>query len=227
MNKFDYYFRQRVLEGDLDWSFEQAEDADLNIATDFAFFGITDGFTVSENSLGADVSVDITSGVAYTGFGNAISNTEPSTNVDCSTDEYGISTAVATGGNEKWISVFARFTRLLLEPQTDGNGLLVYTKQYEDFEYVIRQGAEATIGTASRPAKIENAVLLADINLTNGSVIQNSDISLTRRDDLSVLLALQFLLMVIFWKELNMYTILLIHGRTLSLFLTLGMDQPL
>lgn len=183
MNKFDYYFRQRVLEGDLDWSFEQAEDADLNIATDFSFFGITDGFTVSENSLGADVSVDITSGVAYTEFGNAISNTEPSTNVDCSTDEYGISTAVATGGNEKWISVFARFTRLLLEPQTDGNGLLVYTKQYEDFEYVVRQGAEATIGTASRPAKIENAVLLADINLTNGSVIQNSDISLTRRDD--------------------------------------------
>lgn len=168
MDLYDFYYRQIVTQSEMDWVFAAAEQADHNISVDDLMTGIVDGLDVSENGAGADLSVDITSGVAYTSDGARVAESEALTNLDCSVDEYGVSTDVATPGNERWLTVFARFTRLLQEPKIDGSGLQVYTKQLEDCELIVHQGAEAVIGVATRPALIDGAVLLADINLVYG-----------------------------------------------------------
>lgn len=184
MNLFDFYFKQIVTQSVMDWVFEQAELADKNMMADFLSVGITEGFEVNQNNLGADMSVDILQGAAYSTEGQRINNTTPLTNQSCSVDEYGVDTTVQTVGNEKWISVFARFTRNLEDPAIDGNGLEVYTRQYEDVEFIIRQAAEATSGTATQPALLEGAVLLADIKLSYGqTTIQTSHIDSSRRQD--------------------------------------------
>ncbi len=168
MNIYDFYFRQIVTQSVMDWSFEQAQLADHNLMADAVLTGILDGLDVTQNHVSADLSVDVVQGVAYSDDGVRIFESTPLTNLDCSVDEYGVSTSVGTPGNERWLSVFARFTRDLQEPAIDGNGLQVYTKQYEDCQLVVHQGAEATIGAATKPALIDNAVLLADINLQYG-----------------------------------------------------------
>jgi hypothetical protein len=169
----------------MDWAFEQAQSADHDIAADNALTGIQDGLTVTENHLGADLSVDIVQGVGYSSEGLRVFEADALTNLDCSVDEYGVSTAVGTGGNERWLSVFARFDRDLQDPAIDGNGLQVWTKQLEDCELIVRQGAEDTIASAVKPALIDNAVLLADINLVFGqTTIQTAThIKLERRQD--------------------------------------------
>ena len=184
MNIFDFYFKQIVTQSVMDWVFDQAQLADQNMAADNLLVGIVEGFEVNENNLGADMSVDILQGVAYSTEGQRTYNGEPLTNHDCSVDEFGVSTTVTSIGNERWLSVFARFTRKLEDPAIDGNGLEVYTKQYEDVEFIVRQSAQATISTATRPALIDGCVLLADINVAYGqTTIQTSHIDVSRRQD--------------------------------------------
>ncbi len=168
MNLFDFYFRQIVTQTVMDWTFAQAQLADHDQSVDNVFVGIMDGLNVVENHLGPDLSVDIDNGVAYTQEGARVFEADVLTNLNCAVDEYNVSTAVVNPGNERWLTIFARFTRDLQDPAIDGNGLEVYTKQIEDCELIVHQGAEAPTGTASRPAVIDNAVLLADINLQFG-----------------------------------------------------------
>jgi hypothetical protein len=185
MNLFDFYFRQIVTQTVMDWTFAQAQLADHDQSVDNVFVGIMNGLGVVENHLGPDMSVDIDNGVAYTDEGARVFEADVLTNLDCSVDEYNVPTAVVNPGNERWLTVFARFTRDLQDPAIDGNGLEVYTKQLEDCELIVHQGAEAAVGLASRPAMIENAVLLADINLAFGqTTIQTAlHIHYDRRQD--------------------------------------------
>lgn len=185
MNLFDFYFRQIVTQTVMDWTFAQAQLADHDQSVDNVFIGIMDGLNVVENHLGPDLSVDIDNGVAYTQEGARVFEADVLTNLNCAVDEYNVSTAVVNPGNERWLTVFARFTRDLQDPAIDGNGLEVYTKQLEDCELIVHQGAEAAIGLASRPAMIDNAVLLADINLQFGqTTIQTAlHIHYDRRQD--------------------------------------------
>lgn len=184
MNLFDFYFKQIVTQSVMDWAFEQAETSDHFQNVDSLSVGIMEGFEVNENNLGADMSVDVLQGVAYSLGGSRIDNQTSLQNQACDVDEYGVDTTVQTAGNEKWLSVFARFDRRLEDPAIDGNNLQVYTRQYEDCEIIVRQGAEATSGTAAKPALISGAVLLADVQLSYGqTTIQNSHINYDRRQD--------------------------------------------
>lgn len=185
MDLYDFYFRQIVTQAVMDWSFQKAEEADHNQSVDNLLTGINVGLDCIENHLGADLSVDILAGSGSSLDGRRIHVTEPLTNLDCSVDEFGVSTAVVGASNERYLSVFARFVRNLQEPRIDGNGLEVFTEVLEDAELVVRQGAEAPIGTAARPPYIDGTLKLADVKLDFGqtTIVTVLHIGYTYRQD--------------------------------------------
>lgn len=181
-NRVDYYFRQRVSESELDLGFTYLEQALWNKAIDADYFGAAIGLLIAPQG-SPNLTVTASAGSAYDQAGRRI-NLPTTQNVNCAADVNGVSTAVAGGGNEKWVSIFAGFTRLITDPRTDGNSLTVYFERAESFELRVVQGAESAIGVASRPVLDGARILLADVRLVNGQTsIVAGDISITRRQD--------------------------------------------
>lgn len=184
MNIFDWFYRQIVSQSQLDWAFEQVQAADHDQSVDNSLVGILSGMDITENSPTPDLTVNASAGVAYDNDGQRMALTGVLTNIDCSMDEYGVSTTVTSALNERWISIFVRFERDLTEPAVDGNSLTVYTKQIEDLEVFVRQAAEQVIGTDLKPPILSDAILLCDIYLLNGQTsILNTHINYERRED--------------------------------------------
>lgn len=183
MDKRDFYYGEIVTEATLDQSFDWAEDADQNLAAETGMEGIHTGLTVAEQAV-PDLTVAVAGGAATGPDGERIYVAAPSTTVDCSVDRYGTTTAVGGPGNEKYLAIYARFTRNATNPAVDDNGVTVYTRQYEAAEFLVEQGVEAIIPTAVRPALLADAVHLADVRLVAGQIaITNADLTVTRRGD--------------------------------------------
>jgi hypothetical protein len=174
MNRRDYYFRQLVTEAELDDGFEQAEQADRAIMTDLGLVGIVNGLAVSEHTPTKDLTVFVSSGVAYDQNGQrcAIVSTQ---NPDLSIDSLDVSTAVTTPGNEKYLSLFVKFARALSDPRLDGNNLTVYFVRAESFTLWKVQGSEAPEDTAVPPALLSSGILLADILIYYGTTQIDDD----------------------------------------------------
>jgi hypothetical protein len=183
-NRLDYYFRQKVTEFELDTGFQYAEDADRLQNVDAGMVGVMYGLVTAAQSI-PDLTVKVSGpGAAYDKSGERIA-TASDQNVDCSKDYLNVSTAVSTPGNEKYLSIFARFTRALSDPRTDGNQITVYFQRSESFTLRIVQGSEAAIGLGVKPSVDANDILLADIHLVNAQVsVVGGDISLTRKENL-------------------------------------------
>ena len=182
MNRLDYYFRQKVSESELDQGFAYAETADKAIIADHGRTGVISGLTVAEQAV-PNMTVQVASGVAYDPTGQRCSVAGVQ-NVNCAADYNAVSTAVAGGGNEKWISVHIMFARSLSDPRTDGNSLTVYFQRAESYSFKVVQGAEALAGAAVRPSIDPDGVLLCDILLAFGTTaVTNAMISTTRRMD--------------------------------------------
>lgn len=181
-NLLDFYFEQLVTEGDLDTMQGNLESSDKLRMTDLLYIGIAQGYDVEEHSPTPDLTVDIAGpGFAYDQEGNRV-NMPTSQTLDVSVDSNSNPTAVTTPGNEKWVSVFVQFTRNQSDLRYDGNGVPVYFRNDESFQFVVTQGAEATIGSATRPPLESDALLIADIRLINGQTqildadIESSDV---------------------------------------------------
>lgn len=167
-NLLDFYFEQLVTEGDMDQLQANLEFADHRIMADQGYEGIVQNFGVVEHNPTPDLTVDIAGpGIAYDQEGQRI-NMPTSQTLDVSVDSNSNSTAVVGGGNEKWVSVFVRFTRNESDLRFDGNGVPVFFSQAESFEFVVVQGAEAAAGTAVRPSLLSDGLLIADILLDFG-----------------------------------------------------------
>lgn len=185
----DYFFRQKVTEAELDLGFNGLEVADFNLAIDHELTGIVNGQGVGEASV-PDLTVDVAAGTNYSKQGERTRN--PSTqNVDMSQDDGATSTAVATPGNQKIVSLFMTFDRALSDPRIDGNSLTVFFERDESFDFSVVQGAEA-VGAAAVPPPLDgNKILLADIRLefgtttiTNaGTIFGSPQIDTSRRED--------------------------------------------
>lgn len=183
MDRRDFYFRQKVTEAELDGAFDAVEAADWGLAIDHGLTGIALAMDPAQNGV-PNLTINVSGpGVAYDPLGRRIAI--PSTqNVDVSVDENAVSTAVAGGANEKWVSVFIEFDRDLSDPRIDGNSLGLFFVQEEAFRFVVRQGAEAPVGLATRPPLDPNMVLVCDILRTFGvGTILNGAIDLDRRQD--------------------------------------------
>ena len=113
MDRNDYYFRQKVTEAELDDGFDKVEAAIQQSINDQGFVGSFQGGFMSEKSGTPNLSVDLSAPfVAYDQQGRRIAFAAIE-NVDITLDENGVSTVVATPGNEKIISLFAEFDRAL------------------------------------------------------------------------------------------------------------------
>lgn len=185
IDRLDFYFRQLVGESDLDDAFDKVESSIRNIPGDLGLVGVASGLGVAEVTPTPNLTLNLSGpGVAYDSLGQRLF-VAATQNVDMSTDENGTGTAVATGGNEKWLSIFLAFDRSLSDPRLDGNSATVFYQRDESFSINVAQGGEATIGTATRPPVRPNEILLADVRIENGQTqIENADIDTTRRQDL-------------------------------------------
>jgi len=185
MDIFDYYFKQIVTQGQLDWAFDRVQDAMYGISVDNDLFGIVDGLGISEHAPTPDKTIDLAGpGTAYDKSGQRCNIPDALTVVDCSQDEFGTDSNPPTATYQRYISVFIRFDRNLTDPALDGNNITVWTKQLESFEVFVRLGAEAPVGTAVPAPLMADAILLGDILVTNGfTAIVNGDIDRTRRED--------------------------------------------
>jgi hypothetical protein len=193
MDKMNWYYKQKVTEAQMDEAFDWVEAADLALALDTGADGIHSGGVVTQHSPVADLTVDVTAAVCTDKAGRRLA-WDTGQHVDCAVDQYGTPTAGTLGvGKEKWVTVYALFQRTLSDPENDGNGVPVYTKEYESFALLVRQGAEATYnpgnpgGTATRPAIPVEALVVVDVLLVNTAVpptqIVNGDLWTDRRDD--------------------------------------------
>ena len=181
----DFYFRQKVTEAELDDAFDGLEEADRNVLTDLGILGVAKGLAVTEESPTPNITVDVETGAAYDQSGQRM-NVPSEQNVDVSEDFLMATTDVAGGGNEKIVSVFLEFQRVLSDPRIDGNSNTVFFRD-ESFAFKVRQGAEAS-PPATPPPLQANEILLADITRTNGQTqIFDADIDLvTRRQILQI-----------------------------------------
>lgn len=176
MDSKNFFFRQKVSESEMDAAFSDAEDSLWANRLDDNIVGVITGLVPS---LGASPTVDITKGVAITSLGKRVvgyTDGAPTKNFSYSTDTLGAATAV-TGGNERWISVFAAYGRQALDLRTDGNGDPVYFDTPECLhdgttsalggagvnKFLIVSGVMAGTGLATRPALVTGAVLVCDI----------------------------------------------------------------
>ena len=186
--RYDFFYRLLVEEQHLDNAFGALELADQKIIGDLGIVGIVKEAAVSQHSPTPNLSVDVSGSAAiFDQSGQRIPIPSLQT-VDLSADSNNVSTSVATPGNEKWVSLFAKFTRTLSDPQVDGNNNTVYFERDEAVMFVKVQGAEAAIGAAVRPSLLSDGILLADVQRTQGQTqILTANISTTRRQDAVVL----------------------------------------
>lgn len=184
MNLFDFFFRQRVTQSQLDWVFEQAQDAIHALSTDNNLLGIVGGLDAIEHAPVPDKTIDVDGpGIAYDPEGQRCYVSDLLSSVDCSKDEFGTDSNPAAG-EERYISVFLRSKREYTEPALDGNNVTVYTKQLESYEFFVRLGTSAPVGFATPAPLMGDAVLLADMLVADGfTAILNSDFDYSRRQD--------------------------------------------
>lgn len=191
-NLFDWFFRQLVIEGELDEAFENMEAAIHRLASDNGLAGVIAGGLIVENAPTPDLTV-LADGphVSYDRQGLRISYATPIIEIDMSLDELGFPTAVPTPGFERILSVFVKFERVLSDPQQDGNNEVVFFRRDEGFKLVVVQGDEAAtpIPGAVPPALRPDHLLLADVTIVEGQTqIFDADIDLLgRREDMFVL----------------------------------------
>lgn len=184
----DFFFRQLVTEAELDEAYDDLESADRAIMADLGLFGIATNGVVSEEGTTPDLSVDISGpGVAYDQAGQRIPWTGAVQNLSVSVDELAASTAVTTPSNDKYLSIFVAFDRVLSDSRTDGSGATILYDRIEGHDFNVVQGAQAASGSAVRPSLRSDEVLLADVLITFGTTqVFNADIDTSRRQILDL-----------------------------------------
>ncbi len=189
-NRFDFFFKQVVTEGEIDGAFAGLELADRNVITDLGLSGIASGGIVAEHFPVPDLTVDIAGPLfAHSPLGERLFFAALQ-NVDVSVDDLSVSTAVGTPGNEKIIAVFLKFDRLLSDDRVDGGGNPIKFQQDESFKFVVKQSAEAPIGTAVPPPLEADGILFVDVTLINAQTqVLNADLDFSRRQELVVVAA--------------------------------------
>lgn len=181
MDRYNFYYLQKVKESELDAAFDAVENAIAAFLEGFQYIGIVYGAAVTEHSPTPNLTVDVEGpALVYDQSAQRIAwNTTQV--IDITIDENGSATAVGTSGNEKYLSIFAEFDRNLSDPRTDGFGATVFFDNAESYKINVVQGTEAPTGTATKPALRGDQILLADVLITYSMTqVQNSDIDDSR-----------------------------------------------
>lgn len=198
----DYYFRQIVMEDELDAGFEGLEQADLQITKDIGlnrddsnpgeYGGIMWGFGSSTVS---GLTVRIQPGAAFDENGRIVtfaSAIDVSLTKDGFTDPPGAGsggTLTPVGsdtdpgvGNERWVTLYVTWDRDLQDLRTDGTNQQVYFEQNDSFKFNVVAGTVKTIGallTTDKPARVAENHLLVDVHIKNDA----GTLSIVSRDE--------------------------------------------
>jgi len=191
MRLYDWFYRQRVTEGEMDAGFGAVNTALLAMRTT-QIEGVWMGALWGDPPQGAppvpqehapqNMTVDIPGPLrAWDSLGNLLFDPTIAINVDCSADYQGLPTAVLLDVNEKLVTICVAFDWVLSDPRVDGNGDTVYFQKDPSVVYEVYQGAEALIGAAVAPAIPADRVILCDVMLNwNDLTIANADIDTDR-----------------------------------------------
>lgn len=182
-DKLNFFFKQKVNEGDLDLLQANILDSLFQQNEDLIGEGLLYGGDVTPNDP-EDMTVLASTLLGYGVNGTRI-ETSSQENVDCSEDVNGNTTAVENSGNEKWISVYVDFDWNKTDARTDGNGDVIYYDWQTSFKFEVVQGSEASAGGATKPAvRHDGSILLADILLDYGQTqIFAGDIDESRKQE--------------------------------------------
>ncbi len=169
MDLYDWYYKQVVSPGELSAAFEAVDHALRTMVKTLGISGLAVEGDVVQTTPTAGLSAAVKGPLlAYDDQGNRIYLPAARSPVDLSVDENGAATAIFTPGQERYLGIFVRFTRELMDPRTDGDGNQVMFARLEGAELVVAAGAPAPVGAASRAALRAGHVLLADVRLTTG-----------------------------------------------------------
>lgn len=183
MQRYDFFFRQKVEEGELDAAFEAVELAVNRLLSDFSYAGVSSQLGVQQQAPTPNLTVNVIGpGIAFDQDGQRIF--VPSTqSVNCAVDENAVNTVVGVVGKSRILSIFIEYDRALSDPRLDGNAATVYYNRAESFVINVVQGSLYDTGTTKLyPALRGDQILLADIELDYGqTAIVNADIDTTGR----------------------------------------------
>jgi len=184
-NRWDYYYRLKVLEDELDQADAALEAADQAIVYDLGlgkdednpaeYGGVCWGFDAT-NPSGLGILID--SGAAYDSSGRRCYTDQNCTVTvshagDVAIGGGGIPTGADTdpaSGFERWASIFIVYDRLLTDPRYDGYNTEVYFNRAESFHFSVAVGTEkanGTLSTSDKPARETGKILLADVRIRN------------------------------------------------------------
>lgn len=209
MNKISWYYKQSVAYADMRYQGDSADTSIKNaIKESEQPFGVVSGYEVTPGS-GLNLTIGTTTSVAYDRQGRRMVPTAIPLTQSIAATTAGGSTAVSTGGNERWVSVFAKYGRKYSDAATDGSSNAVrktvtecinslgdsshpdgaydatVCKEAGVDKFYITVGAELPIGTAVRPILETEGVLIVDVHLVNGQgTIATGDLFFDRRQKL-------------------------------------------
>ena len=183
MDRFDWFFKQRVTEAELDAAFDAVELAMWDTITDLQAQGITSGLSVVESAV-PDLNVQCSAGVGYDGSGRRAYR-EAAGSVDVSQDYTGVPSEPSQAGWERWCSVFIRRTQIEGDPRLDGNDNLIQFSLEESSEIRVRMSVEELAPATSKVPLRDDEILICDVlRLSGQTQIFDADIYFDRRQDL-------------------------------------------
>lgn len=184
-NRKDWYYRQKVLEDELEGSDNSLEEADQAVVSDLGmgkdednaaeYGGVCWGFTASNPS---GLGVKLESGAAHDASGRRCYTDDDYTvtlsNIgDVAIGAGGVpagASALPASGYERWATIFIVYDRLLSDNRYDGYNDEVYFERAESFHFSVSVGVEKTNGSllvSDKPARETGKVLLCDARLRN------------------------------------------------------------
>ena len=170
-----FYYGQPVQQDELNAAFQAVDQGFSDREIDHGSYGVCEhpagtppnmlqATELGVPAMGAQVAI----GRAITPEGDRMVRLVSTDTVNLALDKDGVST-IPSGGNERYISVFMVPAYQESDGRVDNNGTAInFVKQLlHAFEVV--SGAEASAGTAVKPAVRTDAVLLFDVLLNNSS----------------------------------------------------------
>lgn len=167
MNKYETYFGQTITDDELNEIFGSFSTAIEQFILDYGYTGVASGGELTQAATPNLTVLANGPAVVYDQTGNRIAFASAAT-INVATDENNHPTLVAAAGQEKWVSVFVRFTSTPSDPREDELGNTVYFRKLAGYEFKVVAGSEAPTGTAPRVALRGDQVLLGDVRLTYG-----------------------------------------------------------
>jgi hypothetical protein len=201
MNSLDFYYKQLVLETDLDTAFTNVDTAlkalyaELGFCKDVSntqFGGLVVGGTCARSTgysftIGASTAIDNQARRIYMPSQVLVNAAKDGYTAIGSLNPAGPDVSVTPGENyDRWVSIFLVYDQLLTDLVNDGYGVPVFKTRTDSYKFHVKAGtqaAHAAVPVAERPLLETGEILVMDFLISNvGGVITVADPDTTRQE---------------------------------------------